>query len=91
MGQSTGTVEFVAPDNVHTTNPDLTNSITGTTGGNYEKLETSGETTVTRLRNTYTQPTEGTTRMAGDNVSTMSPYTCPPCVRSIHPDESGSP
>ncbi|MEE1961043.1 immunoglobulin-like domain-containing protein, partial [Pseudomonas auratipiscis] len=39
VGQSTGTVEFVAPDNVHTTNPDLTNSITGTTGGNYEKLD----------------------------------------------------
>ncbi|WP_408005564.1 immunoglobulin-like domain-containing protein [Pseudomonas auratipiscis] len=39
VGQSTGTVEYTAPDNVHTTNPDLTNSITGTTGGNYEKLE----------------------------------------------------
>ncbi|MEG1341218.1 MAG: retention module-containing protein, partial [Pseudomonas sp.] len=49
VGQSTGSVEFVAPDNVHTSNPDLTNSITGTTGGNYEKLETAGNpvTTVT--------------------------------------------
>ncbi|KJK14504.1 retention module-containing protein, partial [Pseudomonas sp. 2(2015)] len=49
VGQSTGSVEFVAPNNVHTTNPDLTNSITGTTGGNYEKLDTAGNpvTTVT--------------------------------------------
>nr|NLU59559.1 hypothetical protein [Pseudomonas sp. BIGb0427] len=36
VGSSTGTVDFVAPNNVHTTNPDLTNSITSTTGGNYE-------------------------------------------------------
>uniref|UniRef100_UPI0005671BD2 retention module-containing protein n=1 Tax=Pseudomonas vranovensis TaxID=321661 RepID=UPI0005671BD2 len=49
VGQSTGSVDFVAPDNVHATNPDLTNSITGTTGGNFEKLETTGNpvTTVT--------------------------------------------
>ncbi|WP_442796278.1 immunoglobulin-like domain-containing protein, partial [Pseudomonas sp. LF19] len=49
VGASSGTVDFVAPNNVHTTNPDLTNSITGTTGGNYEKLDTAGNpvTTVT--------------------------------------------
>ncbi|MCP6694893.1 immunoglobulin-like domain-containing protein, partial [Pseudomonas donghuensis] len=49
VGSSSGTVDFVAPNNVHTTNPDLTNSITGTTGGNYEKLDTAGNpvTTVT--------------------------------------------
>ncbi|WP_189638198.1 immunoglobulin-like domain-containing protein, partial [Pseudomonas donghuensis] len=33
VGSSSGTVDFVAPNNVHTTNPDLTNSITSTTGG----------------------------------------------------------
>ncbi|MDD1041610.1 type I secretion protein, partial [Pseudomonas sp. TNT2022 ID609] len=46
VGQSTGTVDYVAPNNVHTTNPALTNSITGTTGGNYEKLVGTGNTNV---------------------------------------------
>ncbi|MDH0640982.1 type I secretion protein, partial [Pseudomonas sp. GD03860] len=46
LGQTTGTVEFTAPDNVHETNLDLTNSIESVTGGNYEKLATAGETTI---------------------------------------------
>ncbi|MEE1869972.1 immunoglobulin-like domain-containing protein, partial [Pseudomonas auratipiscis] len=68
VGQSTGTVEFVAPDNVHTTNPDLTNSITGTTGGNYEKLETSGETTVTVTDGPGTQNETGLSLSATPSV-----------------------
>uniref|UniRef100_UPI00117AFE7C beta strand repeat-containing protein n=4 Tax=Pseudomonas TaxID=286 RepID=UPI00117AFE7C len=49
LNQTTGSVDFVAPNNVYTTNPAVTNSITGVTGGNYEKLVTSGtpSTTVT--------------------------------------------
>ncbi|WP_205300255.1 immunoglobulin-like domain-containing protein [Pantoea sp. Tr-811] len=49
VGASTGSVNFVAPNNVYNTNPTLTNSITGVTGGNYEKLVTAGNpsTTVT--------------------------------------------
>ncbi|MEG0969278.1 MAG: hypothetical protein RSG92_28360, partial [Pseudomonas sp.] len=41
--------DFTAPNNALTTNPPLTNSITGTSGGNYEKLVTAGTpvTTVT--------------------------------------------
>ncbi|WP_167278021.1 immunoglobulin-like domain-containing protein, partial [Pantoea sp. Tr-811] len=42
VGDSSGSVNFVAPNNVYNTNVPLTNSITGVTGGNYEKLETAG-------------------------------------------------
>ncbi|WP_205300275.1 immunoglobulin-like domain-containing protein, partial [Pantoea sp. Tr-811] len=36
VGDSSGSVNFVAPNNVYNTNVPLTNSITGVTGGNYE-------------------------------------------------------
>ncbi|NNJ18466.1 hypothetical protein CSV86_026455 [Pseudomonas putida CSV86] len=38
---------YVAPNNVYATNTPLTNSITGMTGGNYEKLVSTGTTTTT--------------------------------------------
>ncbi|WP_158090454.1 immunoglobulin-like domain-containing protein, partial [Pseudomonas sp. R17(2017)] len=49
VNASSGSVDFTAPNNVYTTNTPLTNSITGVTGGNYEKLDTTGtpSTTVT--------------------------------------------
>ncbi|PRA53374.1 adhesin, partial [Pseudomonas sp. MYb187] len=47
VGETTGTVQDTAPNNVHETNVDLTNSIKDFSGGNFEKLEASGETTVT--------------------------------------------
>ncbi|WP_315974964.1 immunoglobulin-like domain-containing protein, partial [Pseudomonas sp. 5P_5.1_Bac1] len=47
VGQSTGTVNYTAPNNVYTTNPTLTNSITSTSGGNYEKLVTAGTPSTT--------------------------------------------
>ncbi|WP_155500315.1 immunoglobulin-like domain-containing protein, partial [Pseudomonas monteilii] len=47
LNQTTGSVDFVAPNNVYATNPTLTNSITGVTGGNYEKLVTTGTPTTT--------------------------------------------
>ncbi|MEE1869992.1 hypothetical protein V0R53_26860, partial [Pseudomonas sp. 120P] len=48
--------------------PDLTNSITGTTGGNYEKLETSGETTVTVTDGPGTQNETGLSLSATGSV-----------------------
>ncbi|AHD12296.1 large adhesive protein [Pseudomonas sp. FGI182] len=49
VGESSASVPFTAPDNVHKTNPDLTNKITDISGGNYEKAVAVGEpvTTVT--------------------------------------------
>ncbi|MDH0640968.1 retention module-containing protein, partial [Pseudomonas sp. GD03860] len=68
VGQSTGSVEFVAPDNVHTTNPDLTNSITGTTGGNYENLETTGNPVTTVTDGPGTDASTGLSLTATGNV-----------------------
>ncbi|MCU1734436.1 MULTISPECIES: immunoglobulin-like domain-containing protein, partial [unclassified Pseudomonas] len=42
VNASSGSVDFIAPNNVLNTNTPLTNSITGVTGGNYEHLETAG-------------------------------------------------
>ncbi|MCI0915527.1 immunoglobulin-like domain-containing protein, partial [Pseudomonas putida] len=36
VGESSGSVDFVAPNNVYNTNAPLTNSITKVEGGNYE-------------------------------------------------------
>ncbi|MFK0314543.1 retention module-containing protein, partial [Pseudomonas sp. NPDC090233] len=57
VGQSTGTVEFTAPNNVYNTNAPLTNSITKVEGGNYEKLETAGTPTTTVTDSPATQAT----------------------------------
>ncbi|WP_316250553.1 immunoglobulin-like domain-containing protein [Pseudomonas fluorescens] len=59
VNATSGTVQYTAPDNVHTSNLDLTNSITGTSGGNFEKLETSGETTITVTDSPATQNDTG--------------------------------
>ncbi|WP_157969830.1 immunoglobulin-like domain-containing protein, partial [Pseudomonas huaxiensis] len=45
VNASSGSVDFIAPNNVLNTNTPLTNSITGVTGGNYEHLETAGTPT----------------------------------------------
>ncbi|WP_196375169.1 immunoglobulin-like domain-containing protein, partial [Pseudomonas monteilii] len=45
INASSGSVDYVAPNNVYNTNTPLTNSITNVTGGNYEKLETAGNPT----------------------------------------------
>ncbi|MDG9886611.1 type I secretion C-terminal target domain-containing protein, partial [Pseudomonas sp. GD04058] len=47
VNATSGTVTYVAPNNVYATNTPLTNSITGMTGGNYEKLVSTGTTTTT--------------------------------------------
>ncbi|UVL56522.1 retention module-containing protein [Pseudomonas sp. B21-035] len=69
VGSSTGTVDYVAPNNVHTTNPALTNSITGTTGGNYEKLDSAGNTTVTVTDGPGTKDNTGLSLTATDTVA----------------------
>ncbi|MEC4564293.1 immunoglobulin-like domain-containing protein, partial [Pseudomonas inefficax] len=49
VGESSASVPFTAPNNVHNTNLDLSNKITSISGGNYEKTVAVGEpvTTVT--------------------------------------------
>ncbi|MGO0631337.1 retention module-containing protein [Pseudomonas sp. SAR267] len=51
VNETSGSVDFVAPNNVYTTNAPLTNSITGVTGGNYEKLVTAGTPSTTVIDN----------------------------------------
>ncbi|QHG67643.2 retention module-containing protein [Pseudomonas putida] len=47
INETSGSVNYTAPNNVYTTNPPLTNSVTGMTGGNYEKLVAVGTPTTT--------------------------------------------
>ncbi|MCE1029290.1 hypothetical protein LU645_10115, partial [Pseudomonas asiatica] len=58
VGESSASVPFTAPNNVHNTNLDLTNKITDISGGNYEKTVAVGEpvTTVTDNPATRTSP-----------------------------------
>ncbi|WP_177431649.1 immunoglobulin-like domain-containing protein, partial [Pseudomonas huaxiensis] len=49
VGQSSASVDFSAPNNVTVTNPALTNSITGVSGGNYENLVAGTGTTTTTV------------------------------------------
>ncbi|MFK8333415.1 immunoglobulin-like domain-containing protein, partial [Pseudomonas sp. BJa5] len=69
VGQSTGTVQFTAPDNVHNSNLDLTNSIKDVSGGNYEELTASGETTVTVTDGPGTEDTTGLKLTATPSVN----------------------
>ncbi|MFK8333360.1 immunoglobulin-like domain-containing protein, partial [Pseudomonas sp. BJa5] len=69
VGQSTGTVQFTAPDNVHSTNLDLTNAIKDVSGGNYEELTASGETTVTVTDGPGTEDTTGLKLTATPSVN----------------------
>ncbi|MDG9886637.1 large adhesive protein, partial [Pseudomonas sp. GD04058] len=77
VNSSSGSVDFIAPNNVLNTNTPLTNSITGVTGGNYEKLETTGTPTTVvtddpaRLDTTgLTLSATGTVQEGGDIVYT---------------------
>ncbi|MFW3899814.1 immunoglobulin-like domain-containing protein, partial [Pseudomonas bharatica] len=77
VNSSSGSVDFIAPNNVLNTNTPLTNSITGVTGGNYEKLETAGTPTTVvtddpaRLDTTgLTLSATGTVQEGGDIVYT---------------------
>ncbi|MDG9886645.1 hypothetical protein N7650_27875, partial [Pseudomonas sp. GD04058] len=45
VNETSGSVNFTAPNNVYATNTALTNSITGMTGGNFEKLVSTGTPT----------------------------------------------
>ncbi|WP_422422945.1 immunoglobulin-like domain-containing protein, partial [Pseudomonas sp. GZD-222] len=65
---TSGSVEFTAPNNVHTSNLDLTNSIESVTGGNFEKVETSGETSITVTDGPGTQDETKLTLSATPNV-----------------------
>ncbi|HEK1011803.1 TPA: hypothetical protein SMP92_005137, partial [Pseudomonas putida] len=57
VGESSGSVNFTAPNNVYNTNAPLTNSITKVEGGNYEQLETAGTPTTTVTDSPATQAT----------------------------------
>ncbi|MEI4520989.1 retention module-containing protein, partial [Pseudomonas sp. CCNWLW23] len=55
VGQTTGSITYIAPNDALTGNAPLTNSITGVTGGNYENLvadNTPVSTTVTDVADT---------------------------------------
>nr|NLU59558.1 hypothetical protein [Pseudomonas sp. BIGb0427] len=54
---------------MHTTNPDLTNSITSTTGGNYEKLDTAGNPVTTVTDGPGTDDTTGLKLTATGSVA----------------------
>ncbi|MDH0640870.1 type I secretion C-terminal target domain-containing protein, partial [Pseudomonas sp. GD03860] len=69
LGQTTGTVEFTAPDNVHETNLDLTNSIKDFSGGNYEDLVAVGETTIPVTDAPGTDDTTGLSLTASKSVA----------------------
>ncbi|MFJ4158244.1 immunoglobulin-like domain-containing protein, partial [Pseudomonas sp. NPDC089752] len=69
VGQSTGTVNFTAPNNVYNTNTPLTNSITKVEGGNYEKLVTTGNTTTTVTDSPATQATTNLVLSATGDVA----------------------
>ncbi|MEG1342660.1 MAG: type I secretion C-terminal target domain-containing protein, partial [Pseudomonas sp.] len=68
VGETTGTVQFTAPDNVHSSNLDLTNSIKDVSGGNYEELVASGNTTVTVTDGPGTQDDTGLKLTATETV-----------------------
>ncbi|MEG1082570.1 MAG: type I secretion protein, partial [Pseudomonas sp.] len=68
VGETTGTVQFTAPDNVHSSNLDLTNSIKDVSGGNFEELVASGNTTVTVTDGPGTEDTTGLKLTATETV-----------------------
>ncbi|WP_207938183.1 immunoglobulin-like domain-containing protein, partial [Pseudomonas sp. 51_B] len=58
----------VAPNNVYNTNAPLTNSITNVTGGNYEKLVTTGTPSTTVTDDPAKLDTTGVTLTATNTV-----------------------
>ncbi len=69
VGESSGSVPFTAPNNVHNTNAPLTNSITGISGGNYEKVEATGKPTTTVTDGPGTQDSTGLSVSATGEVT----------------------
>ena len=69
VGESSGSVPFTAPNNVHNTNVPLTNSITNVEGGNYEKVEAAGTPTTTVTDGPGTQDTTGLSVSATGEVT----------------------
>ncbi|WP_371856926.1 beta strand repeat-containing protein, partial [Pseudomonas sp. R9(2017)] len=68
VNASSGSVDFTAPNNVYTTNTPLTNSITGVTGGNYEKLDTTGNPSTTVTDDPAKLDSTGLTLTASNSV-----------------------
>uniref|UniRef100_UPI003A7F6C6C retention module-containing protein n=1 Tax=Pseudomonas sp. LFS044 TaxID=3229880 RepID=UPI003A7F6C6C len=69
VGESSGSVDFTAPNNVYNTNAPLTNSITKVEGGNYEQLETAGNPTTTVTDGPDTQATTNLVLSATGDVA----------------------
>ncbi|HDS1759044.1 TPA: retention module-containing protein, partial [Pseudomonas putida] len=69
VGESSGSVDFVAPNNVYNTNTALTNSITKVDGGNYEQLDTAGASTTTVTDSPDTQATTNLVLSATGDVA----------------------
>ncbi|HDS1748835.1 TPA: hypothetical protein QEM73_005281, partial [Pseudomonas putida] len=69
VGESSGSVDFVAPNNVYNTNTALTNSITKVEGGNYEQLDTAGTPTTTVTDSPATQATTNLVLSATGDVA----------------------
>jgi len=68
VNSSSGSVDFIAPNNVLNTNTPLSNSITGVTGGNYEHLETAGTPTTVVTDDPARLDTTGLTLSASGTV-----------------------
>ncbi|CAB5691223.1 Leukotoxin [Pseudomonas putida] len=69
VGESSASVPFTAPNNVHNTNLDLTNKITDISGGNYEKTVAVGEPVTTVADNPATPDVTTLTLTATDTVA----------------------
>ncbi|MEE3633217.1 immunoglobulin-like domain-containing protein [Pseudomonas sp. AL 58] len=69
VGESSGSVPFTAPNNVHNTNAPLTNSITDISGGNYEKVEAVGKPSTTVTDGPGTQDSTGLSVSATGEVT----------------------
>ncbi|SPO58571.1 retention module-containing protein [Pseudomonas inefficax] len=69
VGESSASVPFTAPNNVHNTNLDLTNKITSISGGNYEKTVAVGEPVTTVTDNPATPDITTLSLTATDTVA----------------------
>ncbi|MFK3820542.1 immunoglobulin-like domain-containing protein, partial [Pseudomonas sp. NPDC089407] len=69
VGESSASVPFTAPNNVHNTNLDLSNKITDISGGNYEKTVAVGEPVTTVTDNPATPDITTLTLTATDTVA----------------------
>ncbi|MFB4401097.1 immunoglobulin-like domain-containing protein, partial [Pseudomonas inefficax] len=69
VGESSASVPFTAPNNVHNTNLDLTNKITNISGGNYEKTVAVGEPVTTVTDNPASPDITTLTLTATDTVA----------------------